>query len=681
MKLKINLFLSVFYCFINLWVFFPKNSWAVGPMYHAIALVAGSGSAGFQDGPFTSARFNFPFGIAINEDSTLLFVADSGNNRIRAIHLNQANRVSTLTGQDKPGNQNGTLASASFNQPKGVLYLPGERLIVNDAGNGLLRLVDLKNGMVSTLAGGPSASLSEGPASLVSMDGIRDMAYFAKADSVYFTKPAQKTLKRLNLKTGMIKNVLHENANIPIPKSICITDENIFIADDGRVLRMGWKNGAETDPELVGTPASNVQSIAANGDHLYALNMNAQTPLMRLLPRMEPVTFVSASGDLLPDPGINLPSFQSEQPLYFVSDPSDERKFFIVNPSLNIITSFRDLFGPKTRWGGFRNSNGLNDDEYPSRKPPKIFRILFCGDSRTTAIVNYPYKTTWNIQTWKDVTGDENMTPPRQISISKRIELQLNTLAALDNIPRGFEVLSLFHNANDPALLLWPTYEVPDIVKKNDIDLVVIFWTPPEIITDYPPFISYFDRPISSEGIPVKNIDAEYLLKPPEERVPEGAPKQLLDMCKARNWLRKNNQGSYFYFDPKIYKDPAFRDVLIQLYGKPLEVLKNKLSNMKTSDGSSVRLLFCLAHTSVFNQPTEDPEMWEELTKKLAIPFLNLNEEVSALTLSFFPLAEVGGNDHLDPDGHLLFSQILAHDLIRDGDIPWFKPTQNQTKP
>src|SRR6185369_11523606 len=93
-------------------------------------------------------------GLAVSPDGKLLYVADSENNRVRVIHLDQKNLVTTLAGQDAPGNQDGPLASARFNQPRAVAALPGDRLVVGDYGNQLLRLVDLKQGIVSTLGGG-----------------------------------------------------------------------------------------------------------------------------------------------------------------------------------------------------------------------------------------------------------------------------------------------------------------------------------------------------------------------------------------------------------------------------------------------------------------------------------------------------------------------------------------------
>src|SRR5579859_7595333 len=147
----------ILFSIIHLSLLGASPAMAVRPISSNIAMVAGDeGHAGFRDGSFTSALFNTPLGLAVSSDGTRLFVADSGNHRIRVIHLDQDNEVTTLAGQEKAGKGDGPLTVAQFNNPRGVLYLPGDRLVVNDFGNQLLRLVDLKAGTVTTLAGGPA---------------------------------------------------------------------------------------------------------------------------------------------------------------------------------------------------------------------------------------------------------------------------------------------------------------------------------------------------------------------------------------------------------------------------------------------------------------------------------------------------------------------------------------------
>jgi len=328
----------------------------------------------------------------------------------------------------------------------------------------------------------------------------------------------------------------------------------------------------------------------------------------------------------------------------FISNPLEDRKLYIVNPQYNMITSFRDL-----------NGNGSHIEVF-GRKAPKTFRILLVGDSRLVWAVPYPWVTSYN----RSIEGY-----PNQVVIAKRLELELNTLAALEDVPLNFEVMSESFGGSIP-LFLWPAYNVPEFVQKNDIDMVLIFQ--PNTPHEYA-YLYYFSNPITPDGIPTVGVDAEYLLKPPLTRIQAGEPRRFYDLCKARHLVKV--EGSNFVFDEKLFLDPGLYESLVQMYGKPVGLLRKKLALMKTSTGDPVRLLLCSTHTGVFRQNLEDQKIWVDLAQKFQVPFLDLNEELTALRLSFFPLNEPGNNDHLNPSGHLFFSQLLAHSLIKNDLIPW----------
>ena len=75
------------------------------------------GVEGFGDGVGDKALFNSPSGLALSSDGNLI-VADTGNNRIRRI--TPAGQTSTVAGDGTAGYADGPASSAKFNGPIGV---------------------------------------------------------------------------------------------------------------------------------------------------------------------------------------------------------------------------------------------------------------------------------------------------------------------------------------------------------------------------------------------------------------------------------------------------------------------------------------------------------------------------------------------------------------------------------
>ena len=109
-----------------------------------------SGLAGFADATSPGdARFYMPTGITT--DGKYAYVADTGNQTIRMIDL-ATYAVYTLAGYPEVGSSNGSQSSARFNLPT-RLTTTGRYLFVTDFGNRTIRWIDIKQGLVGTLAG------------------------------------------------------------------------------------------------------------------------------------------------------------------------------------------------------------------------------------------------------------------------------------------------------------------------------------------------------------------------------------------------------------------------------------------------------------------------------------------------------------------------------------------------
>src|SRR5262249_28525570 len=88
-----------------------------------VETVTGNGVPGFIDGDASVARFNTPTGLGITADGTILYVADTGNNRVRKINL-LTKKVSTLAGTGDLTSTDGPGNVATFEQPIGIAVDP-----------------------------------------------------------------------------------------------------------------------------------------------------------------------------------------------------------------------------------------------------------------------------------------------------------------------------------------------------------------------------------------------------------------------------------------------------------------------------------------------------------------------------------------------------------------------------
>ncbi|MFY7884989.1 MAG: hypothetical protein ACOVOV_09125, partial [Dolichospermum sp.] len=117
---------------------------------YSVSVLAGSGTAGFNNATGTAAQFYDPWGIC-KDAAGNFYTTDPSNARIRKI--TPAGVVTTFAGSGTSGNTNGIGTAASFNGSVGIASDNQDNLYVTEYFGHSIRKIT-PAGVVSTLAGG-----------------------------------------------------------------------------------------------------------------------------------------------------------------------------------------------------------------------------------------------------------------------------------------------------------------------------------------------------------------------------------------------------------------------------------------------------------------------------------------------------------------------------------------------
>ena len=223
-----------------------------------------AGSAGSTDGTGSAARFNYPYGVAVDTEGNV-FVADYANHTIRKV--TSAGVVTTLAGTaGSSGTTNATGSAARFNNPFGVAVDTAGNIFVGDSANHSIRKVT-SAGVVTTLAG-TSGSLG-------STDGTGSAARFYypigvsvdTAGNVFVADYANQTIRKVT-SAGVVTTLAGtaraigaidatgSAARFNYPYGVAVdTAGNVFVGDRGNhTIRKVTSAGVVTT--LAGTAGS-----------------------------------------------------------------------------------------------------------------------------------------------------------------------------------------------------------------------------------------------------------------------------------------------------------------------------------------------------------------------------------------------------------------------------------------
>ena len=175
-----------------------------------ISTVAGTGQKGYSGdgGSALQATFNLPHEIRFNKAGDL-FIVDMVNNVIRKIDM-KTGIIQTIAGTGTAGysGDGGQGTQAQLKSPHSIQFGPDGSLYICDIGNHVIRRMDMETGVISTFAGtGTAGPTPDGaPIQGTPLKGPRSIDFDREGNLWLATREGNQVF-RFDLKAGIIHHV------------------------------------------------------------------------------------------------------------------------------------------------------------------------------------------------------------------------------------------------------------------------------------------------------------------------------------------------------------------------------------------------------------------------------------------------------------------------------------------
>ena len=226
-----------------------------------ITTIAGTGEYGFSGdgGPAVQAALSYPEGVAVDGAGNV-YVTDSGNNRIRKVDA--TGTITTIAGMGEYGfsGDGGPAVQAALDYPSGVAVDGAGNLFIADSGNNRIRKVDA-TGTITTIAGMGEYGFSGdgGPAVQAALDYPSGVAVDG-AGNLFIADTVNDRIRKVD-SAGVITTVAGTGdygdggpavqAQLNGPRGVAVDGAgNVYIADTGNFLvrKLTPVGGSGTSP-------------------------------------------------------------------------------------------------------------------------------------------------------------------------------------------------------------------------------------------------------------------------------------------------------------------------------------------------------------------------------------------------------------------------------------------------
>ena len=203
-------------------------------------IIAGSaGTPGFADGTGSAAKFNYPYGLALDLPHGVAYIADTNNAIIRKVVL-ASGQVTTFVGAaNMIGYVDDVGSAARLAHPRALVYDGAGTLYFGD--DARIRKATVPGGLVSTVAGSATIGSADGPPGTGQVYSPNGLVLDAAKQNLYVTDQLNNTVRKVSLADGTITTVAGQvghAADVPGPLTTATLNQpqQIVLAPNGDLL-------------------------------------------------------------------------------------------------------------------------------------------------------------------------------------------------------------------------------------------------------------------------------------------------------------------------------------------------------------------------------------------------------------------------------------------------------------
>jgi sugar lactone lactonase YvrE len=213
----------------------------------AIATAAHAGQLTLVVDGRDGVKLHEPFAAALDATGNMFICEESG----RILKLDAKGVLKVIAGDGGKGysGDGGPAAKAQLHFPHNLIVAPNGDLLIADTLNNCVRKIDAKSGVITTIAGTGEKGFAGdgGPAAKAKFNGTFSIALDRAGKQLYICDLGNRRIRAMNMKTGIVKTVAgNGQRGVPTdgadataspladPRAVCVDSKgNIYILERG----------------------------------------------------------------------------------------------------------------------------------------------------------------------------------------------------------------------------------------------------------------------------------------------------------------------------------------------------------------------------------------------------------------------------------------------------------------